>query len=293
MILLKVDVEGVTLFPFKGDSPRAVDREREPGGLTLKLAQSPSRHAQLSQVLRFSPRSSSAPSAVRAQTNQPSPAIAERHRLLAPALPTLMEAAEPAAKGDPPVRFVTQPYCILVAHEGSNARRMGPQRMSNAVVAVALFLPFVLLDQWAFRCQRVGRGILLLTSDGAAALHLLSRLMPMQFVVAVWLARLLWVSSAVFAWRAWGWPSLVGILLYRFVLGSFVDRISPWPSYSRLLHLIRERIVSGEAGFESIPLLLYISRVERQLAEGADFEKVTVGVWRARVKDPGSTGHAL
>ncbi len=203
-----------------------------------------------------------------------------------------MEAAEPAAKGDPPVRFVTQPYCILVAHGGSKTRQTGPQCMSNAVIAVALFIPFVFLDQWAFRCQRVGRGILLLTREGAAALSRLPRVLPFRFALAVWSASFLWIASAVFAWRAWGWPSLIVIISYRFVLEYFVDRFSPWPSYLRLLLLIRAHIVSGEAGFESIPLLLYIARVERQLAEGADFEKVTVGVWRARVKDPGSTGHA-
>lgn len=155
--------------------------------------------------------------------------------------------------------------------------------MTDAAAAVALFLPFVLVEQWAFRCQRVGRGILLLAKDGAAAHgNLLSRLMPTRFVVAVWLSHLLWIAAAVFAWRAWGWPSLVVMLLYRFVLGAFVDGISPWPSHSRLLHLIRERIESGKVGDDGIVLLLYIPEVQRQLAEGADFERITVGPWIAR-----------
>jgi hypothetical protein len=61
-----------------------------------------------------------------------------------------------------------------------------------------------------------------------------------------------------------------------------IDTISPWPSYRKLLNLIRRRITSGAAGLEAITLLPTVTQIDQQLAEGMHFEKVTVGVWLSR-----------
>src|SRR3954447_17908021 len=53
VVLLKVYSQSIAVFPFKGDTPRTIDRERIAGGLTLKLMESPSWHAQLPQVLHL------------------------------------------------------------------------------------------------------------------------------------------------------------------------------------------------------------------------------------------------
>lgn len=153
----------------------------------------------------------------------------------------------------------------------------------TAVTAIALLVLYAVLGQWVFRCQRVGRGILLLARDSAAGHpRLLSALMPTRFVVGVWISYVLWISAALFAWRAWRWYGVIGVVLYVFVFSVFIDQVSPWPSYNKLLRLIRERIESGAAGFEAIPLVLYIGQIERQLAAGVHFERATVGVWFSR-----------
>jgi hypothetical protein len=153
----------------------------------------------------------------------------------------------------------------------------------TAITAITLLVLYVVLEQWVFRHQRVGRGILLLAKDSAASYpRLLSALMPTRFVVGVWISYVLWISAAFFAWRAWRWYGAIGVVLYVFVFSVFIDQVSPWPSYNKLLRLIRKRIESGAAGFEAIPLVLYIGQIERQLAAGVHFEKATVGVWFSR-----------
>src|SRR6185295_4066352 len=159
--------------------------------------------------------------------------------------------------------------------------------MNDSFIAVSAMIIYVFVDQWVFRCQRVGRGVLLVAKDSfVAQQELFSSLMPSQYVTAVWLSRLLWILAAWFAWRAWGWYGLASILLYVFVfnmfVGSFLDRVSPWPSYERIIALFRKRISSGAAGYEAIPLVLTIARIEKQMAEGVHFEAATVGVWMAR-----------
>ena len=148
--------------------------------------------------------------------------------------------------------------------------------------AITLLVLYAVLEQWIFRCQRVGRGILLLAKDSSACRPHLSVLMPTRFVVAVWFSYVLWISAAFFAWRAWRWWGVIGVVLYVFIFGVFVDQVSPWPLYNKLLRLIRKRIESGAAGFEAIPLVLYIDQIERQLAAGVHFERATVGVWCSR-----------
>lgn len=158
--------------------------------------------------------------------------------------------------------------------------------MSDSAIAVLMFALFAVVEQWCFRCQRVGRGILLRAKDGAAAYSgIFSHMMPTRFVVAVWLGRILWISAAVFAWRAWRWPGLIAVFLYPFVVVAWVDIISPWPSHSHLLSLIHRRISSGAVGVEGAFLLIYVSRIEKEMRQGISFEKATLGAWLSRASE--------
>jgi hypothetical protein len=128
--------------------------------------------------------------------------------------------------------------------------------MTDPAVAVILFLIHGINFQWAFRCQRVGRGILLLALDGVAThRELFASIMPSGYSSSIWLGRLIWVGAAVFAWRAWAWFGVFLVIIYPFALAALVDNISPWPSYSKLLGLIRDRILTGAAGTEGMVLL--------------------------------------
>lgn len=154
---------------------------------------------------------------------------------------------------------------------------------SSQALALGLFIAYAIVGQWAFRCQRVARGLLLLAKDTAAGHpQLFSNIMPGRFISAMWLKRLLWLACAFFAWRAWRWYGVGPLLLYGLVLGTWVDKLSPWPSYSRLLKLVKDRVQSGAAGFEAMFLLSTIRHVEGQLTAGVPFEKATTGVWLGR-----------
>lgn len=158
--------------------------------------------------------------------------------------------------------------------------------MTDAAIAAILFVIYAVNDQWAFRCQRVGRGILLLARDSAAA-HpdLFASIMPSRYVASVWLGRLIGVGAAVFAWRAWPWYGVLPVIVYAFVLGAWVDVISPWPSYRKLLGLIRDRVHTGAGGVEAMLLLPAIQHIQQQLEAGVHFEKATTGVWLSRAAD--------
>ena len=161
------------------------------------------------------------------------------------------------------------------------------------VAAILFFLVYAVLDQWAFRCQRVGRGILLVARDTAARERsLFGAIMPTQFVTAMWFKRLLWLACTYFSWKAWGWWALLPLLLYAFVLGAWVDTLSPWPSYSRLLALFKDRIQTGHAGLEALTLSSTINHIEQQLASVAPFEKVTTGAWLNRAAEAAKRANA-
>lgn len=155
--------------------------------------------------------------------------------------------------------------------------------MNGRAIAVLLFIGYAVNRQWAFRCYRVARGILLVARDSAAAhRNLFASLVPTSYVASIWVGRLLWIGAAFFAWRAWSWWGLVALVVYGFTLGTFIDMISPWPRYRKLLNLIQRRITSGAAGFEAMSLLPTVHQIDQQLAEGMHFEKVTVSVWLSR-----------
>jgi len=139
--------------------------------------------------------------------------------------------------------------------------------MLSQLAAFVLLVLFIIADQWAFRCQRVGQEILLLVKDRASGASPFTELMPTRYVALVWLARLLWIAGAIFAWKAWGWLGPVAVILYVFALGSVVDMLSPWPSYLVLLRLLRERIESGSVA-EGIFILHSINDVERRISQG-------------------------
>lgn len=150
----------------------------------------------------------------------------------------------------------------------------------SGILAIAIFLVYALLSQWTFRCQRVGRGLLLLARDTAAG-HpsLFSAIMPTRFVNLTWVKRIAWLACAYFAWKAWSSWGLALLLGYGLLLGAWIDTVSPWPSYSTLLGLIKDRIRTGRAGVEAFTLGPAINEVEKAMAAGIHFEKATTGRW--------------
>ena len=162
---------------------------------------------------------------------------------------------------------------------------------TEQVIAALLFLLYAVNDQWAFRCQRVARGILLLAIDDAAAhQHLFTEMLPGRYVASVWLGRLVLLSTVVLAWRAFGWLGPAAILAYAFVFGAWVDGFSPWPRHSRIVALIQARLKRGKAGLEGRLILPTVERIDHELARGADFEAVTTGVWVSRATAPRTQG---
>lgn len=153
------------------------------------------------------------------------------------------------------------------------------------LLAVLAFA-YILLDQWAFRCHRVATGLLRRDRDSASQDPVLfSKLMPTQYVAAIWFARILWITGAVVAWRSWGWIGVAVVVAYVFVLSSPIDAISPWPSYAKLLGLIRSRIQSGAVGVDGVFLLASLSQIEEEMSRGTHFEAATTGVWLSRAED--------
>lgn len=160
---------------------------------------------------------------------------------------------------------------------------MGRDRAQRTCASLSNAVLYAAIDQWAFRCQRVGRGILLLAKDSAAAHpHLFSQMMPGSFVNAIWLKRGVWLACAFFAWKLWRWWGVAPLFVYGIFLGVWIDGISPWPSYQKILALIEDRISSGRAGIEVFGLLPVIEHLEGQMASGVHFEKATFGVWLGR-----------
>ena len=92
----------------------------------------------------------------------------------------------------------------------------------------------------------------------------------------------MFIAIAVFAWRAWGWLGPAGIIAYAFVLGAWTDEVSPWPSYRRVLKLIRTRLQSGAAGIEGLLLLPVVEHIDSELKKGTHFEAATTDVWISR-----------
>lgn len=154
--------------------------------------------------------------------------------------------------------------------------------MADAALA-ALIVLYAFNSQWGFRFQRVGRGILLRAHDTAAGKsQVFAKIMPGSYVASVWLGRVLWLSGLLLGWRAWGWYILPMLLAYSFFIGAWVDGVSPWPSYSRLLAAITRRIDEGRAGVEGLVLLPTIKQIEADMAGGAHFEAASTDVWLKR-----------
>ncbi len=155
--------------------------------------------------------------------------------------------------------------------------------MTDPQIFGLLFVLYLLNFQWAFRCQRVGRGILLLAKDSLAQHRaLFSSIMPGRYVASIWLGRILFIAAAIFAWRSLGWLGLVGLILSRLAVAALVDRVSPWPSYRRLLRLVRTRVIGRAEHPEALSLLPAISHVEAELDRGVHFEAATAGAWVER-----------
>jgi hypothetical protein len=171
---------------------------------------------------------------------------------------------------------------------GGSSLRYIFRSMTATTIAATLIGLYVINDQWAFRCQRVGRGILLLDRDSAAAYPgLAASIMPGRYIASVWIGRLLFGGAVVAAWRAWGWFGVVPLLAYVLLLGTLLDVVSPWPSYRWLLRLFEERIHTGAAGAEAMSLLPTIDHLRRELEAGGSFEAVTTGAWLSRAGDRG------
>jgi hypothetical protein len=154
---------------------------------------------------------------------------------------------------------------------------------------MVLFVPYALLHQWTFRCQRVSRGILLLAKDTAAGVpELHTRTMPDRMAALMAVKWLLWIGCGVFVWRAWHWWGIIVYLVYGFFLFSYLDIISPWPSYSGLLGLHEARLRSGKAGFDSyVSLHPWIQHIKQEMANGVAFETTTTGAWLGRAAERG------
>lgn len=158
--------------------------------------------------------------------------------------------------------------------------------MKAQTTAISLLIIYAVLSQWAFRCQRVARGILLLAKDSASDHpELFSSIMPTKFVTVMWLKRGVWLAAVIFIWKSWRWYGVVPLAFYSIAVGVWIDEISPWPSYDRLLRLVKSRISSGAAGLQATMLLPTIHRVEDEMSSGVPFEDATTGVWLGRATE--------
>ena len=146
---------------------------------------------------------------------------------------------------------------------------------AEVLAFTALFSLYAVTTHWAFRCQRVGRGLLQLAGGTMAYPNLFRDIMPTRFVQCVWLSRLLWVGASVLAWRLWGWYGLIPVVVYGATGGVLIDIVSPWPPYERLLLTVRQRITTLGA-LPAVLLLHIVDQVHEQLRAGREFEEI---VW--------------
>ena len=116
--------------------------------------------------------------------------------------------------------------------------------MDDTTITVGLLISYVVLDQYVFRFQRTTRGITQQIGGGMSS-DLPITLTPGWVGALGWISKILMLAAGFMVWRTWGWIPLFGFALYAFVLGSFVDVISPFPTYGHCFRSI-ERVLQRD-----------------------------------------------
>ena len=149
------------------------------------------------------------------------------------------------------------------------------------LLAVSLFVVYAVNHQWAFRAQRVARGVLLLARNSSSARFVMwSELLPSRYVISRGAGWVLWLATMYFAIRGWGGYGAIPLVLYNAIFGSLVDAVSPWPSYRTLLNEVDRRashIIGVGDGEASLAVVATVRRVEKRLDAGLSFEKAAFG----------------
>ena len=116
--------------------------------------------------------------------------------------------------------------------------------MDDTTITVGLLISYVVLDQYVFRFQRTTRGITQQIGGGMSS-NLPIALTPGWVGALGWISKIVMLAAGFMVWRTWGWTPLFGFALYAFVLGSFVDVISPFPTYRHCFRSI-ERVLERD-----------------------------------------------
>ena len=117
----------------------------------------------------------------------------------------------------------------LTAHERRKQCGVGSSAMDDATITVGLLISYVVLGQYVFRFQRTTLGITRQIGGGMSS-NLQIALTPGWVGALGWLSKLVMLAAGFMVWRTWGWIPLSGFALYAFVLGSFADVMSPFPT---------------------------------------------------------------
>ena len=99
-------------------------------------------------------------------------------------------------------------------------------------------IAYLVLDQYLFRFQRTTLQISRKLNDGFRSIDLQNAMTPTWMGVLGWGRMLAGIALSVLIWLVWGWLALAGFLAYKFLLGAWVDFISPMPTYGHCIKRI-------------------------------------------------------
>ena len=123
--------------------------------------------------------------------------------------------------------------------------------MDDTTITVGLLISYAVIGQYVFRFQRTTLGITRQIGGGMSS-DLQIALTPGWVGALGWLRKLVMLAAGFMVWRTWGWIPLSVFALYAFVLGSFADVISPFPTYRHCFDIVT-LIVLGRKGPHGFP----------------------------------------
>jgi len=110
--------------------------------------------------------------------------------------------------------------------------------MTLESMVLGSLIAYLVMNQYLFRFQRTTLQISRKLNDGSRSIDLQNAMTPTWMGVLGWGKMLAGIGLSVLIWLVWGWLALAGFLAYMFLLGAWVDFISPLPTYGHCIKMI-------------------------------------------------------